>query len=394
MKKKHKSAIFYAYSNNALDHLAPYVFLCHKKKMHCVVVYGEDFVRRKVFPNSKINNIFKNNKIDIYNIPFFEKKGFINFFFYYVWLWTGIIEYKKYIPNYLKSKFKGLCVRLYNSLDGNLIGRNIATNLLKDTSKVLVFTDNCGGNKIKKNFLFKIKDHAKIITTGHGVWQQNKKPEKGLFIEDIALLTNKWEAVSKNYLKNKEVIGSLRFSKNWIKILDHYSSEDKNIRKKKKNIVVLMSPKHMTKDWKQMFNILIKLIGIKEANVILLPHVRGMASWNPPVKLKNNWYKNLTLDVAIKNSDMVIFWGSTAIFEAVVRDKKILYLSFLDINENNYLWIDNISKNILIKNENELLDVINNYKISKIPDNDSFKKIIWQNNDPWINASNFLDKII
>ena len=116
MKKKNITAIFYAYSNNALDHLAPYVFLCHKKKMNCEVIFGEDFVSRKVFPNSKIVDIFKKNKISIYNIPFFEKKGFIKTVFYYVWLWTGVIEYKKYIPNYLKNKFKGLCVRLYNNI--------------------------------------------------------------------------------------------------------------------------------------------------------------------------------------------------------------------------------------------------------------------------------------
>ena len=150
----------------------------------------------------------------------------------------------------------------------------------------------------------------------------------------------------------------------------------------------------MTKDWKQMFNVLIKLISIKEANVILLPHVRGMASSKPPEEFKNNWYKSLTLDTAIKNSDIIIFWGSTAIFEAVVRSKEILYLSFLDINENNYLWIDNISKKTLIKNENELFEAINNYKANNVPNYDNFKKIIWPNDDPWINASNFLDKII
>ena len=199
MSEKRKTAIFYAYSNNALDHLAPYIFLCNKKNIHCVVVYGEDFVSRKVFPNNKIDYILRSNKIDIYNIPFFEKKGFIKRIFYYVWLLTGLIEHKKYIPNYLKSKFKGLCKRLYNGLDRNIIGRNIALNLLKDTTKPVVFTDNCSARDIKKNFLLSIKDHAKIITTGHGVWQQNIKPEKGLFIEDTALLTNNWEADSKDY---------------------------------------------------------------------------------------------------------------------------------------------------------------------------------------------------
>ena len=36
-------AIFYAYSNNALDHLAPYAVMCNQKKINSIVIYGEDF---------------------------------------------------------------------------------------------------------------------------------------------------------------------------------------------------------------------------------------------------------------------------------------------------------------------------------------------------------------
>ena len=43
-------AIFYAYSNNALDQLAPYVILCNQKKIDCVVIYGDDFIKHKVKP--------------------------------------------------------------------------------------------------------------------------------------------------------------------------------------------------------------------------------------------------------------------------------------------------------------------------------------------------------
>ena len=396
MKKKNKTAIFYAYSNNALDHLAPYVFLCHKKKIRCIVVYGEDFTSRKVFPNTKIVNIFQNIKIDIYNIPFSEKKGFIKTIFYFIWLWVGLIEYKKYFPNYLKLKLKGLCLRLYNRLDGNLIGRNIATNLLKDKSEFFVFTDNCNPKKFKNSFLTKIKKHAKIITTGHSVFQKKINTKKGLFVEDFALLMNYGEAHYKSYLKNKKITGSLRFSKNWIKILDLHSLNNKNFKNKKKNIIVLMSPPYLTKNWKHMLNTLAKLISINDINVIILPHVRGMYNLKPPIELKNNWYKNLTLDSAIKNSDIIISWGSTGIFEGVVRNKKILYLSFLDLDSNikKYLWINKVSKNIIIKNEYELFDAINNYRTNKKIDNDGFKKIIWPNNDPWIKASNILDKII
>ena len=46
--------IFYAYSVNALDHLAPYAVLCSKKNIPCTFVYGEDFFTNKVIRNAQV----------------------------------------------------------------------------------------------------------------------------------------------------------------------------------------------------------------------------------------------------------------------------------------------------------------------------------------------------
>ena len=54
-------AIFYAYSNNALDHLAPYVVLCKQKNIDCIVIYGEDFIKHKVKPKENVIPIKKTN---------------------------------------------------------------------------------------------------------------------------------------------------------------------------------------------------------------------------------------------------------------------------------------------------------------------------------------------
>tara|TARA_B100000900_G_C20578884_1_gene716588 strand:+ start:918 stop:2102 length:1185 start_codon:yes stop_codon:yes gene_type:complete len=394
MKKLKKKAVFYAYSNNALDHLAPYVFLCNQKNIECAVVYGEDFIRRKVYPNKKIVKIFENNKINIHNIPFFEKKGFIKSIFYYVWLWTEIIEKKSYIPNFFKIKLKGLCERIYNILDGDKLGANTAKKLLKNSEKVLVFTDNCNEKKIKKSFLLQMRNHAKIITTGHAVWQQDGTLNKEMFAEDITLVSNKWEASSKSNKKNIEIIGSLRYSKNWLKILDDYSPDSKIVSNKRKNIVVLMSPVHVTSDWKTMINTLTKIIKCEDTDVKILPHIRDMINMKPPIELKDNWDKKSYLDFSVKNSDIVVFWGSSGIFEAVARNKKIFFLSYLDLNKNNYFWMDQIINNTIIDNDFELLEAIKNFKRDSIENNESFKKIIWPNNDPWLNATNLINKII
>ena len=47
-------AIFYAYSSNALDHLAPYAVMCRHKNIPCELIYGEDFIKFKLTPRNNI----------------------------------------------------------------------------------------------------------------------------------------------------------------------------------------------------------------------------------------------------------------------------------------------------------------------------------------------------
>ena len=108
-------AIFYAYSNNALDHLAPYTILCHQKKMDCVVIFGEDYLRYKVYPKNNIIKIFEDQNINIHNIPRLKKGTYSNNFLLLM-VFGKHNGKKKYIPNYLKSKVKGLCNRVISIL--------------------------------------------------------------------------------------------------------------------------------------------------------------------------------------------------------------------------------------------------------------------------------------
>ena len=389
-------AIFYAYSSNALDHLAPYAILCHQKKMKCVVIYGEDFVRHKVYPKSNIIKIFTDQNINSYDIPRFEKKGFIQTIFYYIWLLANICENKNYIPNYFKNKIKGLCSRVYKHLDCELIGKNIAANLLKDTEKVLVFTDYWNENKkIQNSFLLHMKDNATIISTGHAVWHWGETSIKTpSFCEDIALVSNHWEAAAKKFVKRKEIIGSLRFSKKWLTILDQYSVKKIANRDNKTRVVVLTHTEKYTNDWKRMFELLGKLAKRDDINLSILPHVRGMINMKPPIELKNAWDNKSTLDVSVKDSDIVIFWECSGIFEAVLRKKKIFFLSFLSMRKEKYVWKKNAPSNVIMKNEIELLNALDEYDKNSIINNHCFEEIIWPKGDPWLNASNFLEKTI
>jgi hypothetical protein len=390
-------AIFYAYSNNALDHLAPYAALCHKKKIECVVIFGEDFVKFKVSPNKNIIQIFKDLRIHTFNFPQLEKKGIIQFLFSYVWSFTNIIEKLNYIPNFFKNKMRGLCNKFFNNINVELIGINTAKKLLENTDKVLVFTDAWNQNKkIQNSFLSYVKGKATIISTNHYPWHFNREikiPQKS-FREDIAIVANSWEASAKNFIEQTEITGSLRYSKKWIEILDKYNYEKVSEKNSKKNVLALTHSRFHTRDWERMLELLRVLQRNEDINLSILPHIRGMINAEPPKDLEKVWDKKSNLVSAVKKADIVIFWTTSALFEAVLRNKKIFYLSFLSPLDGEYIWQKEAPTNIVIKNETELLDEINKYKKNDLVDNSCFEKIIWPSDDPWSNVSNFLNKIL
>ena len=397
MSNKKTKAIFYAYSNNALDHLAPYAVLCHKKEIECAVIFGEDFVKYKVTPNKNIIQIFKDLRIHTFNFPQLEKKGTMQFLFSYIWSLTKIIENFNYVPNFFKNKMKGLCNKLFKNINGELIGINTAKKLLENTNNVLVFTDFWSQKKkIQNGFLSYVKGKATIISTNHVPWHfhhDEKIPQKS-FREDIAIVSNSWEASAKDFIEQKEITGSLRYSRKWIKILDKYNQEKISEKISKKNVLVLTHTESHTSDWERMLELLRELNRKEDINLCILPHIRGMINMKPPKDLEKVWDKKSNLDSAVKKADIVIFWTTSAIFEAVVRNKKIFYLSFLSKLDGEYIWQKEAPSNIVIKNETELLEEINKYKKNDLVDNSCFEKIIWPSGDPWSNVSNLLNKIL
>ena len=391
-------AIFYAYSNNALDHLAPYAFMCRQKNIPCELIYGEDFIKFKISPKNNITQICADNNIVSHDITSFEKQGLLQIIFSYTWSLSKMIINSKFVPNFFKNKIKGLINKFLDVIDGEKLGKNTAKKLLQGSEKVFVFIDAWSKNKkIQNSFLSYCKGRATIISTGHFPWHFHHSPSvpELSFCEDVALTSNHWEADAKSFLKNKEVIGTLRYSKKWLTVLDKYSEDNIYGKNQKKNVLILGHTPTHTSDWKRMFDLFLKLADREDIKLSILPHTRGMSNMEPPKELRNVWDKTSTLDVAVKRSDIVIFWVSSGIFEAVLRNKKIFYLSFLSKIDGDFIWQKNAPSNIIVKNEIELFNALDNYNENEIIDNLCFEKIIWpEGKDPWGNASNFLDRFL
>ena len=389
-------AIFYAYSNNALDHLAPYAYMCQKKKIPCTVIYGEDFVKLKLTPKENIAKIFEDNNIQTCNLASFEKHGFSQIFFSYVWSLAYLIIKSKIFPNFFKKKIQGLINKIFDHIDGETIGRNIANKHLQNSEKIFVFTDTWNRKKkIQNGFLSSMKGRAKIISTSHLPWHFHHPlsiPDPS-FCEDIALVSNKWEFDAKSFLSQKKITGTLRYTKKWVTILDHYNIKKIFPQDQTKNILILGHTELHTSNWERMMELFKLLSKRDDIKLTILPHVRGMSNMKPPKELEKVWDKKSTLDVAVKKSDIVMFWISSGIYEAVVRNKKVFYLSFLSKRDEKFLWRDNAPSNIVIKNEQELFDALNKYDKNDKIDNLCFEKMIWPDgSDPWVNVSNFLDE--
>ena len=145
-----------------------------------------------------------------------------------------------------------------------------------------------------------------------------------------------------------------------------------------------------------MFDLFNQLVKREDINLKILPHIRGMSNLQPPKELKEVWDRKTSLDASIKKSDIVIFWVSSGFFEAVVRNKKILYLSFLSNLDDKFIWRKNAPSNIIIKNEVELNNAIDNYKKDNKNqiENSCFEELIWPKGDPWENASKFLNSLL
>ena len=165
MSKKIK-AIFYAYSANALDHLAPYAVLCCQNNIDCTFIYGEDFFTNKVIAKKNIVKIFDDYNIQTYKNEIFKfgKKRFDQFLFCRIWLLINRLVETKYFPDCIKNffKIKKISNKILSIIDIDLIGRNLALKLLDDASTTLVFVDHWNkGRKVLNSFLTEMHKKSK-----------------------------------------------------------------------------------------------------------------------------------------------------------------------------------------------------------------------------------------
>lgn len=400
MNLKKKKAIFYAYSSNALDNLLPYAVLCRKKNIPCIFILGQDFLTHKVILNKKFVKIFSDYNIQTYcsEITNFKNKGLVYFFYKNIWHLTDNLVKNTTTPRFIKSFLKLFLIKFLKILDNEMIGKNIALKFVDDNEKTLVFVDTWKRMKILDSFLLNVKGKAIIIATGHGpphfTWKKKQRNEvfPSNLSEDIFLASNRIHFDDK-IVGRRIITGNLRYSKEWSVILNQYKEKTISDNNSKKKVLIIATQEEHTGDWQRMLKVVEKLKLKRDINLRFVPHIRGMKSIKPPKILKDIWDPEISLFDAVKNSDIVLFWRSSAIFQAILLNKRIMFLSFVAPKNINFLWKENASSKIIINDENELFEALENYSENDHIDYKSFKDVIWPEGDPWKNVSNFLNNL-
>ena len=388
---------FFIRAYNDLDCRLPLILYLSKKKKFKINVFfyptNNSFFNYETYENI---SLIKKKNIKLYSfINFIYNSNFVKFYFYlsnfFKNLFYDIIFFRK-------NKFflKSLVV-----LDGFFLKyirydeRKIVSLLKKN---IFIF-DDIILNKFRSNFILfleKIKIQKKIyaIQTGQDTYINLKRNNSQKKNKKSELLTSRFFVPSlndKNIFKNKiqndiYVLGNTRFEKNWIYYLNRNAKKIKINNCNRYKIVFMLSKLEYGIKLKSLINTLEYLGKMKDVTLILKPHTRGM-------ELKKFFNKNKYSNILngeqydstslIKWSDQILFTGSSIIFQAMVLNKKCIFLK-------NCLFVKSIfdQTNSVFKVEklSQLSDIIRSKKSKKKFVNSFIKKTVYNgNNSDFVN---------
>ena len=181
-------------------------------------------------------------------------------------------------------------------------------------------------------------------------------------------------------------MGNTRFEKKWIYYLNRNAKKIEINNCNRYKIVFMLSKLEYGIKLKSLINTLEYLGGMKDVTLILKPHTRGM-------ELKKFFNKNKYSNILngeqydssslIKWSDQILFTGSSIIFQAMILNKKCIFLK-------NCLFVKSIfdQTNSVFKLEklSHLSDIIRSNKSKKKFVNAFIKKTVYNgNNSDFVN---------
>ena len=400
-----KKILFFAHSNNDIDHYLPIIH--ENKKYEILIFFCPDgntceinTLHSKLISQYKIKIIRIEN---LFNFPFFK----ILYFLFQKLKFFKINIKKKYIFSKILSILILLSDKiLMNSISQKRLKKNFE-NLLNSYNVSLVVLDiqkqNYNDNssffrKSLSSFLNVSKKlNLPLFMMTHGaniVVHDNKESisfDKKSFQSDRLALCNNFETfLYKNLAKKKEYVknlGDVRFDISWINYLKKENSKKiKDLNEKNNNLKILYVLGNLSFLNNQIENSINKEItnllnDFDNIEMWVKTHPRTNINFNFEHKNLKIFYQDVDTSILVQASDIVLTTLSGILTEAILSEKlTILYDSWKKHLKNPWTIFDETNCVKKVKNYSELKKEINFYnktnKTSFQEREDYFKKFI------------------
>lgn len=326
----------------SVDMLSPIIHVLNKKQkiLICGINPNQSFKEDKII-NSVINkNVKYENFIPVGN---FEK------------ILLFIVDIIKLLPNFIQKKIKFFWEFLYKKKAFSNV--SIIENYLKQNNiSSITYEESSAEKYIELFFIASKKMKIPMIKIDSGIAAIKQPLSKNRLENSSYFISPSYFMIKNKILKNKKLryIGSIRFTKYWLKKLDKIFKIEKI--KDKKIINVGFFTKYQSKENLGTLKLIEKLKNENLANVKTREKPRDLY----PLKFAYFYREDYNSSQLIRWSDIIVSSRSTSVLaEALIRNKKVVLLKYL-YDESKF---SNLYKYKYINKINEENDLIKNLSI-------------------------------
>lgn len=323
----------------SVDMLSPIIHVLNKKQkvLICGINPNQSFKEDKII-NSVINkNVKYDNFIPIGN---FEK------------ILLSIVDLIKLLPNFIQKKIKFFWEFLYKKKVFSNVSI-IEKYLKKNNISSITYEESSAEKYVELFFIASKKMKIPMIKIDSGIAAIKTPLSKNRLENSNYFISPSYFMIKNKILKNKKLryIGSIRFTKYWLKILDKIFKIEKV--KDKKIINVGFFTKYQSKENPGTLKLIEKLKKENFVNIKTREKPRDLY----PLKFAYFYREDYNSSQLIRWSDIIVSSRSTSVLaEALIRNKKVVLLKYL-YDESKF---SNLYKYKYIKKINKEKDLIKN----------------------------------
>ena len=366
-----------------LESVSPIIYKLNRHFKKKTQVCSINFLQNN--SNNKILEYLMLEGVNYDNYPIKNYKYFV---------WKFFLVFTHLIPKIYAKNFRNFFSSVYRN--EILFSTKEFESYLKK-KKIKVVSMDTSIPKKKKEIIFDACKNLKIKIVGYNtgpeiIYHTGKITSEYLKNFDYYLEQNKLRniAISKNKRKKIKVLGSARYSKEWMKILDKvYNFDISKKSKTPRRIGIFLTQK--SNNLPCDHSLIQKTMNLEKFEIRLRNKPRDYM----PNNLCEFYDDEMDTSEIVHWSDIIISTQTSAILEAIIKNKRVIFLNHL-IPKTYGHWINKYKNVVFVtRNDSDLFEFLK--KSNKKMDNLKYLKIsVGSNKENFIlnNYLNFYKKII